>query len=80
MRILREAEVKERTGLSRSTRWRLERKGLFPKRVLLTSHAKGWLDDDINEWIRSRVSMPEKKKGEQPKSRLCMAVVVADNA
>jgi prophage regulatory protein len=65
MRILREADVEEKTGLSRTTRWRLERKGLFPKRVLLTSHAKGWLDEDIDEWIRIRMSMPEKDKGGQ---------------
>ena len=53
-RILREADVFVRTGLSRSTRWRLEKLGGFPKRVRLKGRAVGWRSDDIESWIANR--------------------------
>jgi prophage regulatory protein len=53
-RILRDAEVRNRTGLSRTTRWRLVRAGKFPKPVRLTEHAIGWRESAIEEWLASR--------------------------
>jgi predicted DNA-binding transcriptional regulator AlpA len=53
-RILREREVKHVTGLSRVTRWRLERRGLFPKKVRLTEGCIGWQEAEIMAWLRSR--------------------------
>jgi prophage regulatory protein len=53
-RILREREVKHVTGLSRVTRWRLERRGLFPKKVRLTERCIGWQEAEIMAWLRSR--------------------------
>ena len=41
-------------GLSRSTIWRLERKGLFPKRRLVTGKIVAWDESEIDEWIASR--------------------------
>jgi prophage regulatory protein len=52
--IWREREVKEKTGLSKSTRWRLERAGLFPKKVQLSFRAVGWLAEEIIRWCQSR--------------------------
>jgi prophage regulatory protein len=53
-RILRDSEVRERTGLSRTTRWRLIRKGTFPQPVLITERAIGWRETDIQLWIDER--------------------------
>jgi prophage regulatory protein len=53
-RILRDEEVRNRTGLSRTTRWRLVRAGKFPKPVRLTEHAIGWRESAIEEWLASR--------------------------
>ena len=53
-RILRDAAVQERTGLSKSTRWRLERDGKFPQRVRLSANAVGWREEEINHWLESR--------------------------
>ena len=53
-RILREAECEEITGLSASTRWRLERSGHFPKRRRLSRNLVGWLHSEVEEWMRSR--------------------------
>jgi prophage regulatory protein len=54
MKILRDSQVKEITGLSRVTRWRLERDGQFPKRVQLGKRAVGWREDEIEAFIENR--------------------------
>ena len=36
--------------------WRLERNGLFPKRVQLGPNAVAWLESEIDEWINARVA------------------------
>ena len=53
-RILREREVGERTGLSRTTRRRLIKAGRFPQPVKLTDHAVGWRESAIADWLASR--------------------------
>jgi prophage regulatory protein len=47
VRIIREAECRALTGLSRSTRYRLERCCLFPKRRLLSECAVGWFEAEV---------------------------------
>lgn len=54
VKLLRCEAVQERTGLSRTTLWRMERRGEFPKRVHLTSSLVAWLEDEVVAWIRSR--------------------------
>ena len=46
-RILRDAEVGERTGMSRSTRWRLVKRNEFPSPVKLTGSTVGWRASEI---------------------------------
>jgi prophage regulatory protein len=53
-RILRDAEVGERTGLSRTTRWRLIKAGKFPAPIRLTEHARGTRESAVDAWIASR--------------------------
>ena len=53
-RFLREREVQGITGLSRTTRWRLEREGKFPARRQISDNAVGWLESEISDWIASR--------------------------
>jgi predicted DNA-binding transcriptional regulator AlpA len=50
-RILRMQEVIEITGISRTTIWRMERKGEFPTRVRLSENSVGWKLIDIQKWI-----------------------------
>jgi prophage regulatory protein len=54
LKLLRFTEVRERTGLSRSTVWRLERRGAFPKHVKLSANIVAWLEEDVVQWIRSK--------------------------
>ncbi len=55
-RFLGEIEVARITDLSRTTRWRLEREGRFPKKRHLSANRIGYLQSEILEWIESRAS------------------------
>ena len=53
-RVVRLAEVMEITGLSRTTIWRRERDGSFPRPIRLGgegTRAVGWREQDIYDWI-----------------------------
>ena len=50
-RIVGERECGELTDLSRSTRWRLMRRGLFPAKVCLSPNRAGWKLSTIIEWL-----------------------------
>ena len=52
LRLLRFPAVRTRTGLSRSTIWRLERVGKFPKHRRISPNAVGWIEHEIDDWIR----------------------------
>jgi prophage regulatory protein len=53
-RIVREAECRRLTGLSRTTRWTLERQGRFPARRRLAGHTIGWNEAEVLAWIAGR--------------------------
>ena len=53
LRLLRFPAVRERTGLSRSTVWRLEQRGKFPKHRQISGNAVAWLEHEIDDWIRA---------------------------
>ncbi len=55
MRFLRIDEVINKVGLSRPTIWRLERAGEFPKRRQLGRNSVGWVEEEVEEWMESRV-------------------------
>jgi prophage regulatory protein len=53
-RMLRERQVKDLTGISRVTRWRLERRGEFPRKVRLTPRCVGWPESEVIAWLKER--------------------------
>ena len=55
-RIIREPECQKITGLSRTTRWRLERKGTFPRRRRISPGCSGWIQSEITAWITERAN------------------------
>ncbi len=54
MKILRIRDVTSTTGLSRTTVWRLERRGDFLSRLRLGQNSCGWVAQEIQDWIASR--------------------------
>jgi prophage regulatory protein len=53
--ILRKKDVQKRVGLSLVRIWELEKRGEFPSRVNLDGRLVGYLENEITEWIHSRV-------------------------
>ena len=54
MKILRPNAAAAKVGLSRMHLYRLERAGLFPRRVHLGPNSVGWLEEELDQWIRER--------------------------
>ena len=52
--ILSSEDVELVSSYSRTTIWREERAGRFPKRVQLSPGRVGWLGSEIRDWIKSR--------------------------
>jgi prophage regulatory protein len=55
--ILRRKQVQERIGLSRSTIYLRIAEGTFPKPISLGARAVGWLQSDIEAWLRRQVEL-----------------------
>ena len=55
LKLLRFPAVRERTGLSRSTIWRLERLGDFPRHRRISANAVAWVEEEVMSWIHSKV-------------------------
>ncbi len=53
-RIILEAERKRMTGISRTTAWRMEKEGKYPKRRKVSDGLVGWLESELDEWIANR--------------------------
>lgn len=55
-RFLRLPEVMARTGLSRSTIYMRLDEGHFPRPVSLGGRAVGWIEAEVDEWMRERIA------------------------
>src|SRR5262245_47947247 len=55
VKLLRFPIVRERTGLSRSTIWRLERRGEFPKHRRIAPNVVAWSEHEVSRWIEERL-------------------------
>ncbi len=54
--FLGEADVKRITSLSRTTRWRLERQGSFPRRRRISANRIAWLESEVLAWVAARAN------------------------
>ncbi len=57
MRILRINEVCKKTGIGRSTIYRMMQQGEFPKPIKLGKKISGWLEEDIDQWLREQAEL-----------------------
>ena len=55
--ILRLGDVKSRTGLSKSTIYQLMAEGRFPATISLGGRCVGWIESEIDSWLREQVRM-----------------------
>ncbi len=56
MKVLRQRKVVEKVGYSRMHIARLEKAGLFPKRIHLGPNSVGWVEAEIDAWIEAKVA------------------------
>jgi prophage regulatory protein len=54
-RILRLPQVCSMTGLGRSMIYQMEAEGRFPRRVPIGARAVGWVEGEIQDWLRGRI-------------------------
>lgn len=57
-RLISFDEVHHRTGLSRTTIWRLERACEFPRSVQISRGRRAWREADVDQWIASKLEQP----------------------
>lgn len=62
-RLLRVEDVCAQTGLSRTTIYRLERDGRFPRRVEIAERSSGWLEDEVQAFIAERIAASRARQG-----------------
>ena len=55
MRLIRAKEVLHKVGFKRTTLWKMVNAEEFPQPVHLTGKAIAWREEDVDEWIASRV-------------------------
>jgi prophage regulatory protein len=54
--IIRLAQVRARTGLSRSTLYAYMRDGRFPTPITISERCVGWVEAEIDQWIAGRIA------------------------
>ena len=55
-RLIRWPVVKAKTGVSRTSAFRLMRDGSFPLPVSIGERARAWIEDEIDVWITKRIA------------------------
>lgn len=53
VRILRLKTVLERTGLSRSTLYRMMNEGTFPRALRISARCSGWRECELEAWLEN---------------------------
>lgn len=61
--LIRRPDVRARTGLSDTRIDELEKLGDFPRRVLISARAVGWVRSEIDSFIRNRIAERDKQTG-----------------
>ena len=66
VRILRIQQVRERTGLSRSTIYELVAEGVLPPPVRIGHRTSGWIEAEISDFLRRRIADSRRVPGGVP--------------
>lgn len=84
MALIRLAEVKEYTGLGRSSIYKYMNDGLFPKSVSLGDRATAWVSSEIEEWVQDKIDQRDgceqqtPSKGTKPLSEVDVTTWIKD--
>ncbi len=64
-RVLRLQDVKEATGLSRSSIYALQQRGIFPQSIRIGPKATGWYEDEVQNYIETRLRTGDDRTGKR---------------
>ena len=53
--ILTITQVSKITTLSKSTIYRMIRTGSFPSKIMLSTSRSGFIENEVNDWIKNRL-------------------------
>jgi len=56
MKIIRPHQLTKILQVSTTTLWRMENRGELPARFKISTRAVGWLESDIEDWLKSQQS------------------------
>ena len=60
MNILTPADLPSKgIRLSRTTIWRLERTGIFPKHIRISPGRIGWIEGEVDAYLKARIEQRE---------------------
>ena len=62
MALIRLSEVKEYTGLGRSSIYEKMNSDLFPKPVSLGDRAVAWVDTEIIDWVQDKIDQRDERE------------------
>ncbi len=69
--ILRRARVENKVGYGSSTIYKMMAEGTFPESVPLGPKAVGWVESEIDDWIKARIAVRDAKSaGHDAKSQV----------
>lgn len=60
--VLRLPQVCKMTGLSRSSVYQMEADRLFPNRVKIGARSVGWIESEVQSWLRQKVESGRSRK------------------
>lgn len=52
--FIKSKDVEQMLGLSRTSLWRMEREGDFPRRRVIAPNRVAYVRDEIMKWVRTR--------------------------
>jgi prophage regulatory protein len=61
MKVIRLADVLEKTGLARSTVYKLIAEGAFPAPVKLLKRTVAWVEAEVDSWLLEKIAERDKK-------------------
>jgi prophage regulatory protein len=55
--LILHGDLKRLVPLSRTTVWRMERRGEFPRRIAISDRRVAWRRSEIEAWLKRRAAM-----------------------
>jgi prophage regulatory protein len=55
--LILHSDLKRLVPLSRTTMWRMERRGEFPRRISISDRRVAWRRSEIEAWLKRRATL-----------------------